>query len=426
MSTPSVETTTLKNLVRVSSANVPGNYSALGIFVNAGSVNECSSTNGLTSIMSSIARQESNPDEGVIISSFADREQFGVLALTPSNNVSGGLSALSRVFSSVVSGKNLDEHKQNALKALDEVDMNSQQFAFDHLHSVAFQGTPLSLPVSGNTSTINSISADSLKKFVATHFTGGRIVLAGAGNISHADLTNAAQGFLGNLPETSNFHFHLTSPCEYTGSMVDVRDDDLPKVTAAFAMKSCGVTDDDYVNFLVLKKVVGDWNRKLGGSWFSTSPLVNAAIEEGHVVSSIAPFSLNYRSTGLFGVFATSTRDDIEDAFYHIAKDWVRIAEYVTSTEVERAKLKVVRELFSNVSGTSGLVRDIGTQLSQTATYESPQQFASRVQLISRDDIRKTAEKYLSNNEPAIAVIGPTAFIPDYNQIRGWTYWNRL
>jgi mitochondrial-processing peptidase subunit beta len=421
-----VETTSLKNLVRVSSANVGGSHSTLGIFVNVGSTNECSSTNGLTNILASIANQESNPDEGVVISSFADREQFGILAVTPSDNVSGGLSALSRVFSSVVSGKNLDARKEEAVKALDDVDMNSQQFALDHLHSVAFQGTPLALPVSGNTESLKAISADSLKKFVATHFTGGRVVLAGAGNVPHSDLSSAAQNFLGNLPEKSDFHFHLVSPLEYTGSMVDVRDDNLPKLTAAVAMKSCGVTSNDYVNFLVLKKIVGEWNRNLGGSWFSTSKLVNSSIEEGHVLSSVAPFSLNYRSTGLFGVFASSTRDDVEDAFYHILKDWVRIAEMVTTTEVEKAKQKLIREILSNVSGTTGLARDLGLQLLQTGHYESPQQFAARVQRISRSDIRATATKYLTQNEPAVAVIGPTAFIPDYNQIRGWTYWNRL
>lgn len=423
---PTVETSTLKNLVRVSSANVGGSHTTLGLFVNVGSVNECASTNGITNLIAGLAMRESNPDEGVVLSSFADREQFGIMAVTPSDNVSNGLAAIARAYSTIVNVVELAEQHDESVAALETVDMSSQQFALDHLHSVAFQGTPLALPVSGTTSSLKAINEDVFEKFLATHVTGGRVVLAGAGNISNSELTNFAESYWGGLPEKSDFHFHLVSPYEYTGSMVDVRDDNLPNVTTAVAMKSCGVSSNEYVNFLVLKKLVGEWNRNLGTSWFSTSSLVNASIEEGHVLSSISPFSLNYRSTGLFGVFATSTRDDIEDAFYHILKDWVRIAEMVTTTEVERAKQKVIREYLSNVSSTTGLARNMGMQLLQTGHYETPQQFVSRIQRISRSDIRETATKYLTQNEPAVAVVGPTAFIPDYNQIRGWTYWNRL
>ena len=165
---PSVETSTLKNLVRVSSANVGGSHTTLGLFVNVGSVNECASTNGITNLIAGLAMRESNPDEGVVLSSFADREQFGIMAVTPSDNVSNGLAAIARAYSTIVNVVELAEQHDESIAALETVDMTSQQFALDHLHSVAFQGTPLALPVSGTTSSLKAINEDVFEKFIAT------------------------------------------------------------------------------------------------------------------------------------------------------------------------------------------------------------------------------------------------------------------
>lgn len=38
----------------------------------------------------------------------------------------------------------------------------------------------------------------------------------------------------------------------------------------------------------------------------------------------------------------------------------------------------------------------------------------------------RVARQYCEDVDPVVAAIGPLECLPDYNQIRGWTYWNRL
>jgi processing peptidase subunit beta len=393
--------------------------------VGTGSAYENLDNNGLTNILAQIAKNENQPEEGVVVSAFSDRENLGLVAQTSSDNVDGAFKTLSRVFSSIVEGKNLEERKKAALESLELIDWNSQEFALDHLHSVAYQGNSLALPVSGNTKSITNIAKDNLRNYVANHLTGGRVVVSAAGNISHDQVVSGAK-FLGSLPEKSNFQYGQHPGYEYTGSMVALRDDDLHDLSVAVGMKAVGHTDPDYFTFKVIEKLVGQWNRQFGDSWGSTSSLVNASIEEGKVMQTISPFFLSYHSTGILGVYSLTTDVDCEDACYHIFKEWIRISNQASTTEVEKAKNRVLREFLSTLSTTNGLAKEQGLQILNTASPLSPEGIVSKIQSITKADVRNVAQKYLTDNDPVVAAIGPTGFVPDYNQLRGWTYWNRL
>ena len=50
--------------------------------------------------------------------------------------------------------------------------MNLQEVVFDHLHAVAYQGTPLGRTILGPTQNIKSITRDDLSHYIATHYKG--------------------------------------------------------------------------------------------------------------------------------------------------------------------------------------------------------------------------------------------------------------
>ena len=50
--------------------------------------------------------------------------------------------------------------------------MNLQEVVFDHLHAVAYQGTPLGRTILGPTKNIKSITRDDLAHYIATHYKG--------------------------------------------------------------------------------------------------------------------------------------------------------------------------------------------------------------------------------------------------------------
>ena len=58
------------------------------------------------------------------------------------------------------------------MREMQEVEMNLQEVVFDHLHAVAYQGTPLGRTILGPTKNIKSISRDDLVNFAKTYYKG--------------------------------------------------------------------------------------------------------------------------------------------------------------------------------------------------------------------------------------------------------------
>ena len=77
--------------------------------------------------------------------------------------------------------------------------MNLQEVVFDHLHSIAYTGTPLGRTILGPAKNIKSISRDDLVHYINTHYKGPRMVLAGAGGVNHKDLCSMAEKYFAKI-----------------------------------------------------------------------------------------------------------------------------------------------------------------------------------------------------------------------------------
>ena len=145
--------------------------------------------------------------------------------------------------------------------------MNLQEVVFDHLHAVAYQGTPLGRTILGPAKNIKSISQDDLVHYINTHYKGPRMVLAGAGGVSHGDLCSMAEKHFGKIGQDIPAEITLDQHCRYTGSDVRVRDDSMPLAHVAIAVEGCGWTNPDNIPLMVANTLIGNWDRSMGGEW---------------------------------------------------------------------------------------------------------------------------------------------------------------
>lgn len=95
--------------------------------------------------------------------------------------------------------------------------MNLQEVIFDHLHAVAYQGTPLSKTILGPTKNIKSITRDDLVHYIRTHYKGPRMVMAGAGGVNHGELCKLTEKHFGSIGMTYDAEVPLELTCRYTG-----------------------------------------------------------------------------------------------------------------------------------------------------------------------------------------------------------------
>ncbi len=111
---------------------------------------------------------------------------------------------------------------------------------------------------------------------------------------------------------------------------------------------------------------------------------------------------------------------------YRVTYNFVRLAYEVSETEVERAKNQIKTKLLLNSSNSDHVVSDIAWQLQNYGRRIPSAEIAARIDAVSLQDVRAAAQKYIVDEDHALAAVGPLNELPDYNWIRRRSYWHRF
>ena len=118
---------------------------------------------------------------------------------------------------SKIAENDVEKERAVILQEVQESQFNLQEMAIEHLHKVAFQGTPLGQTVVGPTKNIMGLTRDDLIHYRNTHFKGPRMVLAGAGGVNHEELAQLAQTHFTKITKDYEGEIPINRPCRYSG-----------------------------------------------------------------------------------------------------------------------------------------------------------------------------------------------------------------
>jgi len=469
---PSTEITTLPNGLTVATESHPHAQTAtVGVWIDAGSRAETERTNGVAHFLEHMAFKGTNKRSqhalelevenlGAHLNAYTSREQTVYYAKSFRKDVPVAVDIISDILqNSKLENSAIERERDVILREQQEVDKQMEEVVFDHLHAVAFQGKfeiPTSLPamsdflsslgqplgrtILGPKNNILSINRDDLASYIKTNYTADRMVLVGAGGVSHNELVDLANKHFSKLPVSPNPIplGRLSHPqTAFVGSEVRIRDDDMPTANIALAVEGAGWSSPDYFPMMVMQSIVGNWDRSLGLASLTSSRLSHI-ISSHNLANSFMSFSTSYSDTGLWGIYLVSENlMNLDDLTHFTLKEWTRMSIAPTSVEVERAKSQLKAALLLGLDGTTTVAEDIGRQLVTTGKRFSPQQIESAVDAVTVDDIKRVAQKYLWDKDVrvfpmslniccsgdhlfqiAIAAVGSIDGLLDYNRIR--------
>ena len=292
---------------------------------------------------------------------------------------------------------------------------------FDHLHAVAFQNQSLGRTILGPKENILSIKRDDLTNYIRERYTADRMVLVGAGGVDHDELVRLAEQHFSTLPESSEplpLGANAYEPAKFVGSEVRVRDDTASTVNVAIAVEGASWRSPDYFPMLVLQSIFGNWDRSLGASPLLSSRLSHI-ISSNNLANSFMHFSTSYSDTGLWGIYMVSENlTNLDDMLHFTLKEWQRASTGPAPAEVERAKAQLKASLLLGLDGSTAIAEDIGRQLVTTGKRFTPQEIQTSIDAVTPGEIQRVAQKYLWDQDIAIAATGRTEGLMDYNRIR--------
>lgn len=437
--TPGVttETTTLRNGLTIATEYSPYAQTATcGVWIDAGSRAETDRTNGVAHYLEHLAfkgtgkrTQEQLELEvenmGGHLNAYTSRENTVYYAKSFKDDVPKVVEILSDIIqNSKLEDDAIERERDVIIREQQEVDRQLEEVVFDHLHATAFQGQTLGRTILGPKENILSIKRPDLVDYINTNYKADRMVLVGAGGVPHEQLVELAEKHFSGLKPSDN-QVALGSPRsprpDFVGSEVRMRDDTLPTAHIAIAVEGVSWKDPAYFPALVAQAIVGNWDRTMGNAPHLGSKL-SSFVHKHQLANNFMSFSTSYSDTGLWGIYlVTENVTKIDDLIHFALREWSRLAQSVTESEVERAKAQLKASLLLSLDGTTAIAEDIGRQIVTTGRRMNPAEVERVVGAITEKDVMDFAQRKIWDQDIAISAVGQIEALFDYQRIRADT-----
>ncbi|CAH7690264.1 mitochondrial-processing peptidase subunit beta [Phakopsora pachyrhizi] len=317
---------------------------------------------------------------GAHLNAYTSREQTCYFARSFSSDV----PQMVEIISDILQNSKLDEG------AIDRERSAHEEVVFDHLHAIAFQDEGLGKTILGPKESILSIQRPDLVEYIKSNYTADRMVLVGAGGLEHEVLVQLAEKNFGKVP-----NIVLSHTSWWQGKFQTNR------------LHRCRMELTDLFPMLVMQSIFGNWDRSLGSSPLMSSRLSHT-LSSNNLVNSFLSFSTSYSDTGLWGIYLVSENlTNIDDLVFFTLREWQRMSTAPTEIEVARAKSQLKASMLFSLDSSNNIADDIGRQLVTSGRRMTPQEIQAAVEA-----------KYLWDKDIAVAALGRTEGLLDYNRIR--------
>ncbi|KAA8547923.1 hypothetical protein F0562_004352 [Nyssa sinensis] len=439
LTSPLTRVTTLPSGLRVATeSDLAAKTATVGVWIDAGSRFETDETNGTAHFLEHMifkgterrtAREleEEIENMGGHLNAYTSREQTTYYAKVMDKDVTRALDILADILQNSKFDENrITRERDVILREMEEVEGQTEEVIFDHLHATAFQYTPLGRTILGPAQNIKTITKNHLRDYISKHYTAPRMVIAASGAVKHEDIVEQVKKLFSKLSTdpTTTSQLVAKEPAIFTGSEVRIIDDDIPLAQFAVAFNGASWTDPDSIALMVMQTLLGSWNKNAGGGKHVGSELAQR-VGINEIAESMMAFNTNYKDTGLFGVYAVAKPDCLDDLAWAIMYEISKLCYRVSEADVTRARNQLKSSLLLHIDGTSPVAEDIGRQL---LTYGRRIPFAelfARIDAVDASTVKRVANRFIFDRDVAIAAMGPVQGLPDYNWFRRRTYWLR-
>eukprot|EP00043_Microstomoeca_roanoka_P018094 m.191876 g.191876 ORF g.191876 m.191876 type:complete len:450 (-) comp16762_c9_seq4:563-1912(-) len=426
--------TALANGLRVVTEPSAHQTATIGVHVDAGSRFETAANNGTAHFLEHMAFKGTNKrgqadidkeaeQRGMRLDAYTSRESTVYMARCFSGDVNFAVDLLGDILTNAkYDAAKVEAERDVILRENQEVNSIPEEVVMDYLHATAFQNSPLGYTILGPEENIKSITRDDLVKYVETYYTGPRMVLVGTGGVDHDELVAAAEKAFGGL--SSEDKTPAVQRGEFHGSELRFRDDAEATAKLALAVEGVSWSDSDFYSMLVGSSLVGSWDRNFGGSQNLSSPLARLTAENS-LAHNYMSFQTSYKDTGLWGCYAVTDYNTIEDFLYGLTQEWLRLAHNATDAEVERVKRQLKSHLIFSVDSAQAVNDEIGRQILTLGHRVTSAEINKQIDAVSASSVRNALMRNVYDRCPAVAAVGPVEQLPDYNRLRSTLVWLR-
>ena len=425
----------LPNGFRVACEEHPeSEVATVGVWIDAGSRYETPEINGTahflehmnfkgTRSMTKAQLERKFEEIGGHLNAYTARDRTSYYVKVFKKYVPDAVSILADILrNSKLPEKDLERERSTILEEMREVELLVDEVVMDHLHIAAYRDCSLGLTILGPEQNISThINRDMIVRFVDQHYTGPRMVLVGAGGVTHKSLETLASQYFGDLsPKCDRGENHAAI---YTGGQYTLWSKELPALHLALAFQTCGIASEDVFALQVVQHLLGSYNRvnrDLMSKQRFRSPQCLAmrfptedggsVLEPDPRIETFNPFFTPYIDSGLMGVYLIGYPQE-NNVQHHLRSVMEFFSELcstrLSDSDLELAKSNLKAALVLNVDGTTNIAEDIGRQLLHADKRLSLEEYFTHVDAVSSERIRDVMNRYYRPGSLCLSTVGP-------------------
>lgn len=413
----SVQVTTLSNGFRIVTEPMPGLESAaIGLWVEAGARHEQPHENGVahflehmafkgTARRSALQIAEEIEDVGGYINAYTSREMTAYYARVLRADVPLALDVLADiVLNPAFLPREIEVERGVILQEIGQALDTPDDVIFDWLQEAAFPGQPIGRSILGPSSVVAGVTQRDLRRFVATHYGPGQLILSAAGAVDHDALVRMAEPLFGHLApkpaqraEPARFH---------NGERRETRA--LEQAHFAFALEAPDYRAWDFYISQVFSNALG------GGM---SSRLFQRLREDRGLCYTVFAQSGAYYDTGLITIYAGTGAEEIGDLAWLVMEELKRAGDDMSEAEVARARAQMKAGLLMGLESPSARAERLAKLLSIWGRVPDLSEAIARIDSVTAAQVRDHARALMAQSHTALALYGPIQRAPRLSQL---------
>ena len=292
----------------------------------------------------------------------------------------------------------IDSEREVVLEEIAMYEDEPQDKVHDVLDRAVFGGHPLGRRVLGEAQVISSIPIPDIDAYHRSHYTGGHIVVAAAGNVEHDRIVEFTRRHV--EPPAAGGDGGAPDPPPVNGATVGFQQKDTEQFHICFGGPGIDRSDERRYALSLLDAV-------FGGS--TSSRLFREVREKKGLAYAVGSYTQHYVDSGLIGIYVGTRGDNVQEACEIIGRELASIhTEGITDDELARAKEHVKGRMVLSSESTGARMGRIGKAVLFDTPLLTLDELLEKVDAITSEDVAELARDLYAPDSLSAAAIAPS------------------
>jgi predicted Zn-dependent peptidase len=293
------------------------------------------------------------------------------------------------------SADDIEREKKVVLEEIKMVEDTPDDLVHELFTEHFWKDHPLGRPILGTPETVESLTADGLRRYFDAAYTAPNLILAAVGNITHDEVRNLVMKSFEGLPSHLD---PLNEAPPHVIPQIVIRNKDLEQSHVCLGTSGYRQDHEDRYASYVLNTI-------LGGS-MSSRLFQNVREKRGLAYAVFSGLSA-YRDTGSVTIYAGCANSAVEELIDVVIAELRRVKdEPMAAPELRRAKDHLKGSLMLNLESTSSRMSHLARQEIYFDRHFGLDETLEGVERVTIDDVQRVARDLFSDGALAATVLG--------------------